>query len=141
MCLYNEHLCCSYVTLLPLTAHLSLLRLRLRKEICFFHLFIYLFISEGLLNASRQLSWWVVSKKNKTLYAQTHTSHSRKTHSVGKIVLLISGISHRSKGSIKKWCCCAQAAGLICITTHAQRGQGGKRLDKTEGLHNMVFTL
>lgn len=42
--------------------------------------------------------------------AQTHTSHSRKTHSVGKIVLLISGISHRSKGSIKKWCCCAQAS-------------------------------
>lgn len=42
---------------------------------------------------------WLTGYLAKKGIQHTHTHK----HSVGKIVLLISGISHRSKGPIKKW--------------------------------------
>lgn len=61
------------------------------------------------------------------LVRRTHTRICAAEQSVGKIVLLISGISRRSKGSIKKWCCSIEAAGLICITTRVLLRTGGWR--------------
>lgn len=64
--------------------------------------------------------------------SHTHTEPSRK-HSVGKIVPLISGISHRSKGSIKKLCFSA-----LFVTDHMFPAPKDKRTPGRIGLHNMV---
>lgn len=66
--------------------------------------------------------------------AHTHSGVRESKRSAGRVVLLISGISHRSKGSIKKWCCGEEAAGLICITTHVRRVRGGL----ADGRHEMA---
>lgn len=57
-------------------------------------------------------------------------------HSVGKIALLISGISHRSKGSIKKWCCSVAGPHLHHNTFFC--GRADKRSDRRRDLTNMV---
>lgn len=53
-------------------------------------------------------------------------------HSVGKIALLISGISHRSKGSIKKWCCSVAGPHLHHNTLSC--GRADERSDRRRDL-------
>lgn len=110
--LYNEHLCLFLCNIITFNSAPVCSAPQIKNG--------DLLLLEVLLNASRQMAWWVVSKRR----TGTHTHLHDRKHSAGRIVLLISGISHRSKGSIKKWCCSEEAAGLICITTHVWCGRG-----------------